>query len=93
MVDRKRTVVDLLQVVPDVTQAEVEALQGLELVVDAGGKGADGDVADVSKEVLNADLFGLFGLDYRWRVHERLGCCGTVLQITHTTSAVPVVAR
>ena len=86
MVDRKRAAVDLLQVVTDVSQAEVEALQGLELVVNTGGEGADGDIADVSEEVLNTDLFGLFGLDDRWGVNKRLGRGGSILRATGNVS-------
>ena len=38
-------------------------MQGLELRSDTGGKSADGDVANVTEEVLNTNLLGLFCLD------------------------------
>jgi hypothetical protein len=41
----------------------VEALEGLELRSYARGEGADGDVTDVTEEMLDANFFGLFGLD------------------------------
>lgn len=42
----------------------MEALEGLELVIYAGGEGADGDVTDIAEEVLDADLFSFLGFDY-----------------------------
>jgi hypothetical protein len=64
MIHRELLVEDLLQVGLDVSEAEVKTLQGLELVGDAGGEGANGDITNIAEEVLNADLLGFFGLDY-----------------------------
>lgn len=48
----------------------MEALERLELVVYTGSEGADGDVADITEEVLNADFFCFFCLDYGGCVDE-----------------------
>ena len=79
MVDGEFLVDYLLEVLADVAEAEVQALEGLQLGGYAGGEGADGDVADVAEEVFDADLFGFFGFDYGGGVHEGFGCGGTVL--------------
>ena len=70
VVDGEFLVDYLLEVLADVAEAEVQALEGLQLGGDAGGKGANGDVADVAEEVLDADFFGFFGFDYGRGVHE-----------------------
>ena len=51
----------------------------MELRSYARGEGADGDVADVAEEVLDADFFGFFGFDYGGCVDEGFGGCGAVL--------------
>ena len=79
VVDGQLAVEDLLEVCLDVAEAEVQALQGLELVGDAGREGADGHVADVAQQVLDADLLGLLGLDDGWCVDKSLGGGGAVL--------------
>ena len=48
VVDGKLSIENLLEVGADVAEAEVESLEGLKLVGDACGKGADGNVADIS---------------------------------------------
>ena len=79
MVDGEFFVDDFLEIGADVAEAEVEALEGLELGGYACGEGADGYVADVAKEVLDAYFFGFFGFDYGGGVHEGFGCCCAVL--------------
>jgi hypothetical protein len=79
VIDRELPVEDLLQVCLDVTETEVEALEGLQLVGNASGEGADRDVSDIAQEVLDTDLFGLLGLNNRWCVDKGLGCGGSVL--------------
>ncbi len=79
MVDGQVFVDDFLEVGADVAEAEVQALQGLELGGYARGEGADGDVADVAEEVLDAYFFGFFGFDYGGGVHKGFGCGGAVL--------------
>ena len=64
VIHRKSSRVDLLEVVSDISEAKVEALKRLELIVDAGREGADGDVADISEEVLDTNLFSFLSLDY-----------------------------
>lgn len=67
----------------------MKTLEGLELVVNAGCKGADSNITDVSEEVFNADLLSFLSFDDRGRVYE--GFCGscTVLYlqscISHST--------
>ena len=73
MVDGEFLVDYFLQVGADVAEAEVQALEGLELGCYARGEGADGYVADVAEEVLDADFFGFFGFDYGGGVHECFG--------------------
>ena len=58
----------------------MEALQGFQLGGDAGGKGADGDIADIAQEVLDADFLGFFGFDDGGRVDEGFGGGGAVLK-------------
>lgn len=48
----------------------MEALEGLELVIYTGGEGANGDVTDITEEVLDTDLFSFFGFDYGGCVDE-----------------------
>ena len=79
MVDGEFLVDYLLQVLAYVPEAEVQALQGLQLGGYACGEGADCYVADVAEEVLDADFFGFFGFDYRGGVHEGFGCGRAVL--------------
>ena len=79
VVDGEVAVENLLQVSLDVSEAEMESLEGLELVCDAGGEGADCYVADIAQEMLDANLLGFFGLDDRWSVDEGPGCGGSVL--------------
>jgi hypothetical protein len=79
VVDWELAVEDLLQVRLDISQAEMEALQRLELVGDTGGKGADRYVSDVAQKVLDANLFGFFGFDDGRGVNEGLGCGGSIL--------------
>lgn len=64
-------------------------MEGLELVVYAGGEGADGDVADITEEVLDADFFGLFGFDYGRCVDEGFcrGCA--ILDYRHQPQLPP----
>ena len=69
----------------------MEALQGLELGGDAGGEGADGDVADVPQEVLDADFLGFFGFDDGGGVDEGFGGGGAVLE--NNTSSARRVSR
>lgn len=80
MVDGQLLVDHLLQVLADVAEAQMQPLQGLQLGCDAGGEGADGDVADVAEEVLDADLFGFFGFDDGGGVHEGFGGRRAVLR-------------
>ena len=79
VVDGQLLVDYLLEVLADVAEAEVQALQGLQLGGYAGGEGADGDVADVAEEVLDADFFGFFGFDDGRGVHEGFRRRGAVL--------------
>ena len=69
----------LLQVSLDVSEAEMEPLEGLELVCDAGGECADCYVTDIAQEMLDANLLGFLGLDDRWGVDKGPGCGGSVL--------------
>lgn len=79
MVDGELVVEDFLEVLADVAQAQVQALQGLELGCDAGGESADGDVADVAEEVLDADFLRFLGLDGGRGVDEGAGRCCAIL--------------
>ena len=79
VVDGEFLVDYFLQVLADVAEAVVQALEGLQLGGYAGGEGADGDVADVAEEVLDADFFGFFGFDYGGGVHEGFCRGGAVL--------------
>ena len=79
MVDGEFFVDDFLEIGADVAEAEVQALEGLELGGYACGEGADCYVADVAEEVLDAYFFGFFGFDYGGGVHEGFGCCCAVL--------------
>lgn len=67
----------------------MEALEGLELVIYAGGEGADGDVTDIAEEVLDADLFGFFGFDYGGCMDEGFcrGCA--ILDYPHQPAPHP----
>lgn len=58
----------------------MQTLKGLELVGHARGQSASCDVADVTKQMLDAYLFRLLGLDDGCCVNESLGCCCAVLQ-------------
>lgn len=80
MVDREVAVEDLLEVALDVPEAEMEALEGLELVCEASREGADRYVADVAQEVLDSDFFSLFGFDDGGRVDEGFGGSGSILK-------------
>ena len=79
MVDGEFLVDYLLQVLAYVAEPEVQALQGLQLRCYARGEGADGYVADVTEEVLDAYFFGFFGFDYGGGVHECFCGGGAVL--------------
>ena len=59
----------------------MKTLEGLELVGDTGGEGADSDVTDIAEEVLDADLLGLFGFDNGGSVNEGLGSRSSVLLV------------
>lgn len=63
MVDRQVAVDHFLKVCADVAEAEVQALEGLQLRCYAGGKCADGYVADITEEMLDADFFCFFCFD------------------------------
>lgn len=58
----------------------MEALKGLKLRSYACGEGADGDVADVAEEVLDADFFCFFGFDDGWGMDEGFRSGGAVLR-------------
>jgi hypothetical protein len=79
MIDGQLAINDFLEVGRNVAEAEVKALEGLELVGYPSREGADGYIAYVAQEVLDANLLGLLGLDYRRCVNEGLGCGGAVL--------------
>ena len=79
MVHGQVPVEHFLQVEANVAQAQVQSLQRLQLGGDAGGEGADGDVADVAQEVFDANLLGFFGLDFGRGVDERFRGGGAVL--------------
>lgn len=64
----------------------MEALQRLKLGGYAGGKGADGNVANVAEEVLNTNLFCFFSLDNGGSVYECLCGCGSVLAVLASVS-------
>jgi hypothetical protein len=70
VVDGQIAVEHFLQVAADVLEAQVQALQRLELRRYARGEGAGGDVADVAEEVLDADFFCFFCFDCAGRVDE-----------------------
>lgn len=57
----------------------MQALERLELICDTGAEGADGDITDISEEVLNADFFGFLGFDCGGGVDKSFGGCGAVL--------------
>jgi len=80
VVDGEVAVEHFLEVLADVSEAQVQALQGLQLRGYAGGEGADGDVADVAEKVLDADFFGFFGFDLGGGVYEGFGGCGAILR-------------
>ena len=79
VVDGEFFVDHFLEIGADVAEAEVQALEGLELRCYARGEGADCYVTDVAEEVLDAYLFCFFGFDYGGGVHEGFGCCCAVL--------------
>ena len=79
MVDGEVLVDHFLQVLANVPEPVVQALQRLQLRCYARGEGADGDVADVAQEVLDAYFFGFFGFDDGGGVHEGFGGGGAVL--------------
>jgi hypothetical protein len=57
----------------------MQSLKGLELRGDTCRESANGHVADVAEEMLNADFFGLFGLYYGRSVYKSLGGGSAVL--------------
>ena len=57
----------------------MQSLKRLQLVRDPSGERSDGDVADVSKQVLNTNLLCFLGLDGGWGVYKGLGRSGAVL--------------
>lgn len=59
----------------------MQALEGLELVGDAGREGADCDIADVAEEVLDADFLGFFCFDDGGGMDEGFGCSRAVLYV------------
>lgn len=63
MVRREFSIDNLLEVLPNVSETVMEALQGLELAVDPCGEGADGDVTDVSEKVFYTYFFCFFGFN------------------------------
>ena len=79
MVDGELAVQNLLEVLADVTQTQMQALQRLQLRGYPGGKGAHCNVTDVSKKVLDADFLGFLRLDGRWGVDKGLGSSRAVL--------------
>lgn len=57
----------------------MQALKRLQLRGYAGGECADGDVADVAEEVLDADFFCFFGFDDGGGVDEGFRSSSAVL--------------
>jgi hypothetical protein len=72
VVDRKIPVEDLLQVLRNIAETEVQALQRLQLGGYACGERADSNVTDVAEEVFDADFFGFFSLDLGGCMYEGL---------------------
>lgn len=67
----------------------MEALEGLELVVYAGGEGTDCDVTDITEEVLDTDFFGFFSFDYGGCMNKGF-CCGcAILDYPHQQGLPP----
>jgi hypothetical protein len=64
VVDRQLVIKDLLEILADITQAQVQTLQRLKLRCYACRKGSNSNVPDVSKQVFNADFLSLLGLDH-----------------------------
>jgi hypothetical protein len=63
MVDRKFFVDNLVKVSADVLQAVMQALQRLQLRCHTSGQCTDGNVANITEQVLNSNLFCFFGFD------------------------------
>lgn len=53
----------------------MKTLEGLELVVNAGCKGADSNITDVPEEMFNTNLLSFLSFDDRGCVDE--GFCGS----------------
>ena len=70
----------LLQVLPDVAQSQVQALQRLQLRGYTCGECTDCDVTDITEKVLDANLLCFFSFDDRGCVYECLGGCCAILQ-------------
>lgn len=81
VVDGEFTLLDLLEIMAYISKSKVESLKGLELGGDACGEGADGDVTDITQQMLNTDLLGFLGFDDGGSVHECLGRGGTILSL------------
>lgn len=79
MVNGKLAVQNFLEIVANVAEPEVQALEGLELRGDTCRECADGDVANVSEEVLDADLFRFFGFDCGGGMDEGFGGGSAIL--------------
>lgn len=79
VVDGQRSVLDLFEVVANVSQAEMESLQRLELGCYPRRERTDCDVTDVAEEMFDSDLLGFFGFDDGGGVDEGFGRGGAVL--------------
>jgi hypothetical protein len=64
MVDGEIAVEHLLQVLADIAQPKMQALEGLQLRGYACGKGTDGNVTDIAEEVFDTNFFGFLGFDH-----------------------------
>lgn len=63
----------------------------MELIVDAGGEGTDGDIADVAEEVLDTNFFGFLSFNYGRCVNEGFcgGCAVLDIRISHSSHFKP----
>lgn len=79
MVHGKFAVEHFLEVLADVAQSQVQALQRLELRSYSGGKSSDGDIPDVPKKMFHTNFLCFFGLDYGRGVDKGPGRCCAIL--------------